>query len=236
MPDGNAVCVVGVNEQGRTIRPVHARGFLKEYLFGWFRLKVFPRAVVEFEFIEEKPQPPHIEDMVFKPGYIKFKGISDDIGWESTLLTTSFDAVDKIFEGNLKYDKWVPPGANTRSIATLTGSIGHSFIIEQGRAFKPRMRFQDASGNEYNLPVNDLAIRKLCSSKVVNNGESVAAVADELNKNIKEAQKIYLRIGLTRPYKHSDAEIEHCYPQITGIHTFPDHLRGKTFANFSKHL
>jgi hypothetical protein len=236
MPDGNAVCVVGIDEQGKTIRPIHEKGFLKNYLFGWFRLRIFPRAVVEFDFIEGRPQPPHIEDMAFKPKYIKFQGVSDETGWERTLLTTSFDAVDKIYEGNLQYGKWVLPGADTRSIATLTGSTGHSFIIEQGRAFKPRMRFMDASGNEYNLPVNDLAIRELCFSKVVKKGESVADVAGELNRAIKEAQKIYLRIGLSRPYSAGGAGTAHCYPQITGIHTFPDYLKGKTFADVSNHL
>jgi len=177
MPDGNAVCVVGIDEQGKTIRPIHEKGFLKNYLFGWFRLRIFPRAIVEFDFIEERPRPPHIEDMVFKPKYIKFRGVSDETSWERTLLTTSFNTVDKIYEGNLQYGKWVLPGANTRSIATLTGSTGHSFIIEQGRAFKPRMRFMDALGNEFNLPVNDLAIRELCFCKVIKQGESVADVA-----------------------------------------------------------
>lgn len=236
MPDGNKVCVVGINEQGRTIRPVHDNGFLKNYLFGWFRLSIFPRAVVEFDLIEERPKPPHMEDTAFNPNHIKFCGSSDDTKWESTLLITSFDTLAKIFEGNLKDGKWVPPGAKTRSIATLTHSTGHSFIIEQGRAFKPRMKFMDALRNEYNLPVNDLAIRELCFNKVVRKGESVADVSRELDKAIALASKIYLRIGLSRPYKFEAAGTEHCYPQVTGIHTFPDYLRGKTFANVPNRL
>ena len=235
MPDGNAVCVVGIDEQGKTIRPIHEKGFLKNYLFGWFRVRIFPRAIVEFDFIEERPQPPHVEDTVFNPKHIKLRGKTDDVGWERTLLTTSYNTMDKIYDGNLQYGRWVSPGADTRSIATLIGSTEHFFIIEQGRAFKPRMRFMDATGDEFNLPVNDLAIRELCFSKVIKQGESVADVAVGLNKVINAVQKIYLRIGLARPYKAEGAGAAHCYAQITGIYTFPDYLKGKTFANVSKY-
>ncbi len=234
MPQGNKVCVIGINEQGRTIRPIHDNGFLKNYLYNRSQLIIFPRAIIEFDFIGEKPQPPHIEDMDFDPTFIKYHGLSDDTKWESTLLITSFNTVNKIYEGNLKYGKWVPPGAKTRSIATLSGSTEHSFIIEEGRAPKTRIRFLDASGNEYNLPVSDLAIRELCFSEVIRKGKAVADVAGELNRAIAQIRKIYLRVGLARAYKVEGAETEHCYPQITGIHTIPDYLNGKTFADFAK--
>lgn len=234
MPDGNKVCVVGINEQGRTIRPVNDDGFLKSYLYHNSKLIIFPRAIVEFDLIEKSPEPPHIEDMVFDPKTIKFHGVCDDAQWERTLLTTSFNAVDQIYEGNLRYNKWVAPGAFTRSIATLSGSTGHRFILEEGRAPRPRFLFLDTSGNEYNLPVSDLAIRELCFIEVIRKGKSVSDIAGELNKAITQTRTIYLRVGLARPFKYDDAGTEHCYPQITGIHTFPDYLSGKTFADFAK--
>ena len=234
MPDGNKVCVVGINEKGKTIRPVRDNGFLKSYLYQDSKLIIFPRAIVEFDLANERPQPPHIEDVIFDPASIKSCGKSDDKNWEQVLVTTSFNTVDKIYEGNLRYGKWVTPGANTRSIATLSGTLNHSFVIEERLSPKPYLRFMESSGNEYNLPVSDLAIRELCYDSVKRKGKSIADVAGELNKTLAQVRKIYLRIGLARPYQVEGAQTEHCYLQITGIHTMPDYLNGKTFADFAK--
>lgn len=234
MPDGNKVCVVGISEQGRTIRPVHEGGFLKDYLYHNSKLTIFPSAIVEFDLIEESPEPPHIEDMVFDPVTIKSHGSCDTARWERTLLTTSSNTVAQIYEGNLRYGKWVAPGALTRSIATLSGSTKHAFAIEVDRAPKPRILFVDSSGNEYDLSVSDLAIREFCFNEIIREGNSAVDIADRLNKALAKVSKIYLRIGLARPFKYKDTGTEHCYAQVTGIHTFPDYLDGKTFADFAK--
>jgi len=233
MPSGDEACVVGINEKGQTIRPVHDKGFLKRYLYQNSKLIIFPRAIVEFDLIEARPQPPHIEDVSFNPAYIKFCGKYDDKHWENILLTNSFSTMDAMYEGNLRYDKWVAPGTNTRSIATLSNTCNHSFAIEAGRAPKPRLHFRESSDKEFNLPVSDLAIRELCYSKVKRKGESTEYVVEKLNKSLAQVRSVYLRIGLARPYKPVGAEIEHCYLQITGIHTIPDYLHGKTFADFA---
>ena len=45
------------------------------------------------------------------------------------------------------------------------------------------------------------------------------------------AERTYLRIGLTRP-RQLEHYPETCWTQVTGGYTFPDYLEGKTFADF----
>jgi len=233
MPDGGLVCVVGVNERGDTIRPICANGFSKSYLYSGKLLIIRPKSIVEFDFTEDKPQPPHREDKVFDPRFITLQGLCDDKKWEEVLRQTSFYNVEDIFEGYLRYCKWVSPGAQTRSIATLAESyIQFLEIKETGNAVKPRLRFNDSSRREYDLPVSDLAIRVLCYKRVIRNRENAPKVAKDIASSLWNAQRLYLRIGLARPWRGDDVNEERCYLQVTGIHSFPDYLGGKTFADF----
>ena len=45
---------------------------------------------------------------------------------------------------------------------------------------------------------------------------------------LRSVDRIYLRLGLTRPW----GDPEYCWTQVTGIYTFPDYLEGSTFAHF----
>jgi len=54
----------------------------------------------------------------------------------------------------------------------------------------------------------------------------------KLTNILKGIERIYLRLGLARPFKKSAADEPRCYLQVTGVHTFPDYLQGKTFADF----
>jgi hypothetical protein len=56
-------------------------------------------------------------------------------------------------------------------------------------------------------------------------GQTQEEVSEKLTATFKRG-KIWLRLGLTRPYEGW------CWLQVTGIYTFPDYLMGKCFDYF----
>ena len=90
------------------------------------------------------------------------------------------------------------------------------------------MSFQDASGARYvDRPVNDLTFRAMMSRSLDVIGDSVE-VEESLMEALRPVSRIYLRLGLTRPWGDPEA----CWTQVTGVYTFPDYLEGSTFADF----
>jgi len=235
MPVGNQVCVVGITEDGKTIRPVHPSGFLKSYLYNNNDLVVCPRAKVEWDFTQDHPVPPHIEDKLFIPNSLKYYGKCDDKQWEQYLLKVSFKTVKDIYQGYLCYNHWVAPGSPTRSIATLIDAKIQSLnIIETEKSVRSRLIFHDISNNKYDLPISDLAFREMTYMQIKRKLEKAEDVSDKIINRLLKSKFVYLRIGLARPWKSTSSEgYEHCYCQITGIHTFPDYLDGKNFTDFT---
>ena len=229
---GNEVCVVGIDATGRCIRPICEGGFLKQYLYDTKRsIIVRHGARVEFDLYSIDTQPPHIEDMRFEPISITGKGLCSISKWESILRTNSFETVEKMYEGFLRDLKWVMPCAKTRSIATLSGAS----IIDvelTSRSIKPRITFVDRSGSEFNRTASDLTLWDRCFSLVRRQGRSCAEVERELVTLLQSAERLYLRLGLARPWEREEGEGEKCWLQVTGVYTFPDYLEGKTFADF----
>jgi hypothetical protein len=109
---GNEVCVVGIDAEGRCIRPVCDEGFLKKYIRDIDGKAVIRHgAKVEFDLYPVKTQPPHIEDMKFDPSLISGKGLCSGAEWEKVLRMSSFNSVEEIYEGYLHDRGWVAPGA-----------------------------------------------------------------------------------------------------------------------------
>ncbi|MCK4697634.1 MAG: hypothetical protein KAT53_04940 [Dehalococcoidia bacterium] len=235
MPRGNEVCVVGIDPEGRCIRPVCEGGFLKQHLYDTEQ-KVLVRhgSKVEFDLSPiDTLLPPHIEDMSFDPTSITGKGLCSDSEWEDTLLNNSYTVVGEIYDGLLEERKWVKPGANTRSIATLSGaSIVNVQLPEWDGKLRYRLSFKDRTGNLFDCPVSDLTFRELCYKRIKRDSHPRLPVAGELSTLLKNADRVYLRLGLARPFRTSPTTEPRCYLQVTGIHTFPDYLQGKTFADF----
>jgi len=229
---GNEVCVVGIDDEGRSVRPVCEGGFLKDYLYD-IRQKVVVRhgAKVEFDLFPIAIKPPHIEDVGFKPMSVISKGLCSSTHWESVLQKSAFSSVSEIYGGFLMESGWVKPGAQIRSIATL--SMASIVDIElTGRSFKPRITFVDRSECRFNLPVSDLTLWDYAYSLVKKQGCTPEEVKDELVSQLKGANRLYLRIGLARPWVRDKDEGARCWLQITGVYTFPDYLHGKSFADF----
>jgi hypothetical protein len=227
MPQADYVCVVGVDEKGRSIRPICEGGFKKRYLTQDNRVIIMPTAKVEFDLYTTEINPPHVEDMAFSPNSIVNKGFCSHSEWEKVLQQTSFQTVEENFEGYLKNKGWVMPGSNTKSIGTLSSAR----IIDIDLTFesiKPRITFVDISNQEYNRPSSDLTLWNYCYFKVKKQENSRSVTEQELIKLIKSHNKLYLRLGLARPWKQDNK----CWLQVTGVYTFPDYLQGKTFADF----
>jgi len=139
--------------------------------------------------------------------------------------------VGEIYDGLLEERKWVKPGANTRSIATLADARIVDVELTPG-GIKPRITFVDRSGCEFTRPSSDLTLWDRCRSLVRSQGRSLVEVETELISLFQNADRVYLRLGLARPFRTSPTTEPRCYLQVTGVHTFPDYLQGKTFADF----
>lgn len=234
MPDGNQVCVVGISEKGECIRPVCKGGFQKKYLYVGQNVVIRPRARIEFDFTQAEIEPPHIEDKTFDPSSIVNHGLCSDADWENVLQNSSYVKVEDIYDGFLQYGNWVKPGSSTRSIATLSkASIANVQLAEWQGKLRYRLSFRDTTRNLFDCPVSDLAFRELSYKEVKRNNRPRHDVSSELTNILERVERMYLRLGLARPFKRSAVDEPRCYLQVTGVHTFPDYLQGKTFADFS---
>lgn len=233
MPEGDQVCVVGISENGECIRPVCEGGFQKRYLYVGKNVVIRPRARIEFDFTEAKIEPPHIEDRTFDPSFIINHGLCSNADWESILRNSSYARVEDIYNGFLQDGKWVKPGSPTRSIATLSkASTANVQVPEWEGKLRYRLSFRDVTGHLFDCAVSDLAFRELIYKEVKKNNHPRSDVSRELTGILKRVDLIYLRLGLARPFKKSTADEPRCYLQVTSVHTFPDYLHGKTFADF----
>jgi hypothetical protein len=232
MPNGNEVCVVGIDEAGICIRPVCQGGFLKKYLFNpGGNVLIRPRAKVEFDLYPIACQSPHIEDMIFNPASIKGKGLCNDKEWESALQLNSYVSVSEIYGGFLQENSWVKPGAKTRSIATL--SVVTIVNIElTPRQIKPRLIFKDGLGCKFDCPTSDLTLWNRCLALARKQGRNPIEVKTELVALLQNVERLYLRLGLARPWERIKGEGERCWLQVTGAYTFPDYMNDKSFADF----
>jgi hypothetical protein len=233
MPDPNQVCVVGISENGECIRPICDGGFQKIYLYVDKNVIVRPRARIEFDFAETEVEPPHIEDRIFNPSSIINHGLCNDADWEKILRNSSYIRVEDIYDGFLQDGKWVEPGSATRSIATLSkASIANVQLPEWDGKLRYRISFRDFTRNLFDCPVSDLTFRELIYKETKKNNRTRSDVSNDLTNILNRAERIYLRLGLARPFKRSAAEEPRCYLQVTGVYTFPDYLAGRTFIDF----
>jgi len=76
-----------------------------------------------------------------------------------------------------------------------------------------------------------LAFRRFADTKV-NRCGSLSIAAQQISKLLMSADRLYLRLGLARPWVNPNTGIAGCWMQVTGIHTFPDYLGGKSLADF----
>lgn len=234
MPNPNGVCVVGVDQHNQCIRPVLTNDVLKRHLYIGDELVVRPRAKIKFEFHQVPIKPPHIEDLGFDPNSIIYEGLCTDAEWEQVLRGSSFSTVDDIYDGLLQEHRWIEPGASTRSIGTLSQvHITAVRLPMWSGKLKYRLSFRDNTGFLYNgIPISDLAFQDFSYAEVKKCNRPPAIVAQEIMSLFISTDRLYLRLGLARPWFNPNISKIGCWTQVTGIYTFPDYLGGKSFADF----
>ena len=150
--------------------------------------------------------------------------------WSKLLRNSCSPTVSHIFDDLLEDGRYVRPGAQTRSLGTITNA--RKFDVEIDDAFGKRrflLKFTDDANKRYQLPINDLTFGEYLRTLVANSNETKA---ESLTTGaLSSADEVYLRIGLARPIQLGDYP-KACWTQVTGIYTFPDYLRGKTLADF----
>jgi hypothetical protein len=224
------VCIVGFDPKGRCIRPVlPPPGIPENALFDQGKPIIFPSARVEFFLLRSRPQPPHTEDVYFVEGSSRFIERIDNL--EDVLKNDLYESVQDIFAQPILCD----PGysvldcAGPRSIGTIQpGKINHVVYSHEAAndAWDYRLSFDDSKDETYRLKITDLTWHYYCDNLRAQ-GETPAGIAEKLTGKLK-SRNIYLRIGLSRGWKKYP---ERCFLQVNGVHTFPDYLEGKIFAD-----
>jgi len=229
------VCIAGYDQQGHCLRPVlPPPGIHERSLYSGSHPIIFPSAKVEFEFTQPTPQPPHTEDIRYDPASVLFIERQPEERWHKMLEVTLSRSVSDIFEQPIhsEHGHYIMDGQGPRSLGTIKPSGISQVIYELSleNKWQYRLRFEDGTGAAYRLTITDLAWRYFCDYQRAQ-GEAPTHIATPL-LHILQASEVYLRIGLARGW---DKFPGRCYIQLTGIHTFPDYLEGKTFADFAPH-
>ena len=95
---------------------------------------------------------------------------------------------------------------------------------------KYRISFRDSSGIEYkNVPIVDLRFRNLLDLGLKKKKEH-RLVEKAINDKLKKAKRIFLRVGLTRPFARSTEDAERYWLQATGIYPIPDFFDPPDYA------
>ncbi len=233
---GDRVCVAGYLPDCTCVRPIFAKGGLTE---GWLHARgqvaIRPFAVIEFD-IQGKPSlplPPHTEDRIVDPTYRVRRGTlapEERAEWcakaEDRDVAAIFGAVIHDDDG-----RFVLAGDGERSLGTVRVKWLEEVLFSPGTngRWQYRLRFIDQSGQQYRLPVTDLAFRAYLDYLRDQRAVSPINVAHRLT-TILQKNPVFLRIGLARGWeRHPDR----CYVQITGVYSFPDYLSGRCFADFA---
>lgn len=227
------VCVAGYDENGICIRPVlPPPGTFEDSLYVRGHAIVFPFALVQYELVKHLPQPPHTEDHVYDPRYVRLIRRLDETERRSLLQRTLFAGVDAIFEAPIVSGEglYIVRGQGVRSLGTIQPRRICQAVHQQspdGR-WKHRLHFVDPKGSNYWLTVTDLAWRYYFDRQR-SEGRPPRQISAHLTSTLAK-REVFVRIGLARGWERFP---DRCHLQVTGIYTFPDYLDGRTFADLA---
>jgi hypothetical protein len=223
------VCIAGYDAHRRCIRPtLPPPGIPETTLINDKQPIIFPFAVVEFDLLEQTPEPPHTEDQRFDPDSPRF--IRKVINRQAVLDWSLFENIPAIFEQpiNTDFGFYVMDCQGVRSLGTIHPASIDKVVYEQDvkGTWDYRLYFTDGRGDSYRLKITDLTWQFYCQQL---KGTSItpAQISEQLTAGLLSSE-VYLRIGLSRGWKRFP---DRCFLQINGIYTFPDYLNGKTFAD-----
>lgn len=224
------VCIAGYDKTHRCVRPTLPPPGIRESSLAQDNTPIiFPFAVVEFDFLEPTPQPPHTEDQRYVSTSPRFIRTVQDrkkvLGW--SLFGSLIDIFEQPIHNDFGY--YVMDCQGTRSLGTIHPRKIHRVIYEQGieGPWDYRLWFTDDQGEFYRLKITDLTWHSYCDS-LRGEDRDPEQISAELT-SLLTTREVFLRIGLSRGWKKFP---DRCYLQVNGIYTFPDYLNGKTFLDF----
>ncbi len=216
----SGVCIAGIDIKTlENIRPVLTFGSIQKDFVD--RNKVYPGVLIKFDLLHRKSKPPHVEDYVFNPDKTTFIKFLTQSEWVSILGSCASSSLQSAFNNLIIDKKGILPGAETDSLAVIkVDSIKINFVESYPGAllpFKIKISFI-SEGNWYHLPVTDMQFFDYCRARL-DKGVSRDELKDDLEEFINGSGYIYLRIGLTRPFKKEDSVSELCYLQVNGVYS-----------------
>ena len=228
------VCVGGYWRDLTAVRPKlqHRHGLTEHFLFHGGRLIIRPFAMVELDFLEAVPEPPHTEDWFVGHGYKALEQVRLPDEQAFAFLQRILDPdVTSIFDASVhtEHGCYVKSGEGSRSLGTILPKrlAAVQYICRADSKWDYRIAFVDQSGTGYRLAVTDLTFRHYCDYQRLR-GRSPKEVAADIEHRLRGVT-VFLRIGLARGWKKFP---DRCYLQITGVHSFPDYLEGRCFDDF----
>ncbi len=224
------VCIAGYTPDNMCIRPVLSHNwFHEDWLRDGEQVVVRPFATIEVLLQKNEPKPPHCEDWLIDPNYRIQREVLLPAARNVFLSQLIDENIEAIFAATVhKNPGWyVMAGEGKRSLGTISPKvIAKVLFFEQRGTYQ--ILFKDQAENWYRLTVNDLNFRAYARHLLLNMNLPPHEVAQKLTTALKR-RRVFLRIGLSRGWReHPDK----CFLQITGVHTFPDYLEGRCFADF----
>ena len=233
------VCVAGYyrDEGGalRCLRPLFRDGDLTEaWLSERGTVIVRPFAVVELDLRQHWPDSPHTEDWCVDPTYRRPLGMLSAEGPRNLLTQVVDPDVASIFGAAIHREPgwYVRATEGNRSLGTVEpATVDVTYAPKPHRdGWDYRIAFTDHAGAHYRLSVSDLAFRSHLDHRRQLEGVPPSQAARDLGEALRRADRLYLRIGLTRGWGEFR---DRRFLQITAVHSFPDYLGGRCFADFA---
>lgn len=222
-------CIAGYSDDlSRPIRPVLAQGggFEWEDLCVARGALLAPFNVVEIDFGDPRPSPPHAEDVLIRePLNIAYVGRVPRDKIPVALDRLAFDSVNAAF-GEVSRGRSIAPGKGERSLATIRATSVEFITIDvhpSDQTLRVRVDFRDGAGNPFNLPVTDIGFRSYCHTRLVNRGQSPGLVGARIREQLNSSTSLYLRVGASRPFQPGPGHPEACYLLVTGIYSIPEY-------------
>ena len=217
------VCIAGINESGRWIRPDKPLHFQMEDLHD----EIYKNFNVIDANLTKTPDIvlPHSEDYLVEDSAKLIRQISSQEREE--FLKRHCE--NRFFERNGFGISKILQDAE-RSLV-LVGPVKIK-DVELGK--NPRLRFEIISGvYEESIPITDLKFVTFNYKRLEERNQEFENLTGDELKNVLGIEKTYLVLGLTRLWT-SNAGISDCWPMVVGFHTIPDYQGGIDYHRFSK--
>ncbi len=206
------ICVAGVDDQGRAVRPVlEGQQLRRSHLVsagGPFALG----AAVDLGPTRPRPIVPEVEDVVFDPQLTTLVRHLDDAAFSSVLDAAAARSLRAVFGPDLvqksRTAAAVPQGSGTASLGVLR--VRGARLVLQAGYERPdlRVHFTDPDFGDLRIKVTDLRLwGDDHETPATANIERIEGMLDDC----------YLAVGLSRPFKVSSYEGVWHWLQINNV-------------------